>query len=86
MAITEAQLKVSQTLQSIAHGLDEVLTEQTGVKMGFALFIFNEEHDGHLQYVSNCARPEVLEALKDFLARQDTPLIEVPLHEKLNPQ
>ncbi|MET4190620.1 MULTISPECIES: hypothetical protein [unclassified Bradyrhizobium] len=60
-------------LQSLAKGIENVLTNVAGKKVAFALIVWEERDDPVLptqaNYVSNCLRPDVAKALKDMLAR-----------------
>lgn len=57
---TAADVKVSEALQAIGGGLEDMLAEVTGKKYGFALFVFPFEEGGTGSYISNAA-PESVE-------------------------
>ena len=71
-----AAVKVSRALQAIAAGLEDVLRETGGERMGFVLLVgtLNREPT-ELSYVANIARDDAKKLLRDFLDRSgpDTP-------------
>lgn len=83
--VTDAQYCISLALQRIAKDIDNQLHEIAGMRVGFALLVFNEEPDSHTQYASNCVRANVAEALRDFLKMHDKGDLEndKPTHEKV---
>lgn len=61
-------------LQKLAEFLGkDVIPEAYGQRMGFALLIFpfDDGIDGRIDYVSNAARPEMLIAMKEFIANNE---------------
>lgn len=83
--VTEAQYRISLALQRITKDIDNQLNEIAGIRVGFALLVFNEEPDSHTQYASNCVRANVAEAMRDFLKMHDKGALEndKPTHEKV---
>jgi hypothetical protein len=63
----DAQAKLSLHLADIGRGLSEVLDEQAGERVLFALVIFGDGTDGRGQYVSNALREDVVKALQELL-------------------
>lgn len=74
----ESTLKVSRDLQGIADNLDKAITASAGERMGWSLVVFTE---GRASYISNCSRPEVIEAMKWLLTAWGEGLPDIPAHE-----
>lgn len=78
---TEQDVKVSQNLQAIAGGLDDVLAELAGEQYGFALFVFPLRKLGHGSYISNAEAADVAKTVREVLDRIDagkpTPAVHV---------
>jgi hypothetical protein len=75
------ETKASRVLQSIATVINDVLEDETGQPMGFALVVFNQAVDRRSSYVSNCNREDVTEALQELLQHWESGNPDVPLHE-----
>ena len=71
-------MKVSYSLQGIAQGLDDAITEIAGEQVGFALVVFTPDR---AQYVSNCDRSEVVAGLKELLTLWDEGMPDIPAHK-----
>lgn len=73
-----AQL-LSQQMQSIARRVKKELAQIPGNELGFCVIVSGP---GRLQYVSNCDRTEMAEALTSLVERWKTQKhIDVPHHE-----
>lgn len=80
----DGQAKLSPMLPIIAEALGEMLAEQAGEKVLFALHIFGSGNDGRGQYVSNAERADVIKALRELLERwEKTGGDDGPLHEHM---
>jgi len=71
-------IKVSQNLQALAHGIDDAITNVAGEKVGFALVVFTPSR---AQYVSNCDRAEVVAGLKELLEFWGRGLPDIHAHD-----
>ena len=63
-----------QDMQAIAVTLDKHLNGSGGERrIGFAVFVFEfgRTEGGRVNYVSNAARPEMITAVKEWLARAE---------------
>ena len=68
-----------ETLNAIASGLDNVLNgKDRRKKLGFALFVFEfgDVDANRVNYISNADRPEMLTAVREWLARAEGRVIE----------
>jgi hypothetical protein len=76
--ITRAQLEAPLT--GIARALDEALPGMVGVteRVGFAVFVFGFGQKGNIAYVSNSERSDMIEAVKEWLAKQEAGLLTDP--------
>ena len=62
--------KMEAEARTLAKLLDKGLQGQFGERMGFTLFLFT--FDGsELTYISNAQRPDMILAIKEWLAKQD---------------
>lgn len=60
--------------RALAEGIDDVLNgDRRPKKIGFALFVFEfgKTKNGNVNYVSNASRPEMIVAVKEWLARAE---------------
>ena len=73
--------KVSQELKSIMSTLNKVITDVAGQQMGVSLIVFNATPGTRLNYISNCDRLEVMQAMKSLLISWHEGLPNVPAHE-----
>ena len=79
MADAPIQSKHRETLNAIAKGLDDVLNGEAQPKtLGFALFVFEFGHieANRVNYISNASRPEMLVAVREWLARAEGRVVE----------
>lgn len=55
----------------IAHGLDEMLPKLvgSGQRVGFTLLLFEFGEKGNLAYISNAKRADMIQTIKEWLAR-----------------
>ena len=81
MSLTDADRKVSVHLRAIAAGIDQALTKVAGQPMGFCLVVFNAEQASRTNYVSNCERNAVMEAMKELIEEWEKGLPDIPAHE-----
>lgn len=68
------QAQFIEQMNAIASVLDEVLnSKQRPPKVGFALLCFNLEvdADSRTNYICNCERKDMLNAMKEFIARAE---------------
>lgn len=68
-----------QDLQAIAVTLDKHLNGSEGERQfGFAVFVFEfgKTEGGRINYISNAARPEMIVAVKEWLARVEGRYVE----------
>ena len=79
--MNEATIKLSRNLPGIAQGLDDVISDVAGGRIGFALVVFTE---GRASYVSNCGRSEVVRELRNLLERGERVVLKAksPLESK----
>ena len=67
------------TMNALAAALDEIFN---GTKKGqerewgFAMLVFRFGEEGRCNYISNAQRPEMLTAMKEFIARAEGRLVE----------
>ncbi len=62
---------LESSARMLASAFDEILREKHGEKMGFAILVFNfGESSGGLAYISNARREDMIEAMKEFIARE----------------
>lgn len=70
--------KVSESMQGLAKGLDDILTELCGERIGFNLIIFTPER---ASYVSNCDRQQVIAELEHLLSLWKAGMPDVAAHK-----
>lgn len=81
--MSDATVKISQNLQGLAEGLDDVLEEIAGEKQGFILLTFPLNSDEtEVQYVSNAERDGAIEAIAELQRRWQEGEPDTPYHEK----
>jgi hypothetical protein len=61
----EAQYRAQ--MNQLAHFLGDELRPS-----GFALFVFDMNAPGRMNYISNASRPHMLEAMREFIARNNS--------------
>jgi hypothetical protein len=79
--IDNADVIVSLGMQELAKNIDAILEEITGQKMGFSLVVFNAVPGSRMNYISNCNRHEVMQAMKSLIHGWENGLPDVPAHE-----
>lgn len=81
--MSNADLQLSQKLQALAEGLDDVLGEQYGSRVGFVLILapFNQLPT-QVQYVSNVERNDAAGLIRELFDRWQLQLPDIPVHEK----
>lgn len=77
MSEIKKQQRIEGSLKLLAAGLNDVITEWFG-EMGFALVMFEFNHPGIGNYVSNAKREDMIKALRETADRleknQDIPV------------
>ncbi|GAB5451855.1 MAG: hypothetical protein Hals2KO_21830 [Halioglobus sp.] len=81
MKVAPEDRAVSESMQALADALHGLLEEIAGKPMGFSLIVFNAEPGSRLNYVSNCDRQEVMNAMKSLLAGWEGGMPDIPAHE-----
>lgn len=71
-------VKISQSLQALGQGLDEVIEGIAGKRVAFTLIIFT---DGRANYLSSCSREESVREIKNLLALWESGMPDIPAHE-----
>lgn len=81
--MSNADLQLSQKLQALCEGLDDVLGEQYGSRVGFVLILapFNQLPT-QVQYVSNVERNDAAGLIRELFDRWQLQLPDIPVHEK----
>ena len=69
---------ISKALKPLASGIDESITDLVGHHVGFCLVVFT---DGRAQYVSNCDRKEVADALRELPTGWEQGMPDIKAHE-----
>lgn len=80
MPLSDAGRRTSEVMQAYAEVIDETLQQITGEKMGFCLVVFPETDGSLCNYISNCDRKEVKDALEHLIMRWDMGMRDVPAH------
>ncbi len=70
-------IAVSLSLQQLAQEIDDFLTLRAGERVPFTVTL---QIGGVAQYVSNCARSDGKQMLRDLLARWDAGRADIPAH------
>jgi len=81
MKLAAPDRKISEELQKIAALLESEIEKAAGQRMGFTLVIFNAEAGSRMNYVSNCDRDEVANALISLLAGWGKGMPDIPAHK-----
>ena len=81
MNISTPDRKVSEQLQVIAKELDERLENVAGQRMSFSLVVFNAEPGSRMNYVANCQRQDVADAMKSLLKGWEQGMPDIKTHE-----
>jgi len=72
---------VSEQLRDIADELDKRLLDVAGQSMNFSLLIFQAEEGSRMNYISNCERDSVLQALKSLVHGWEQGMPDIKAHE-----
>ncbi len=70
-------IAVSLSLQQLASEIDDFLTLRAGERVPFTLTL---QIGGVAQYVSNCARADGVQMIRDLLARWEAGRADIPAH------
>ena len=81
MKVASPDMKVSQELQKIADELNKRLEDVAGQRMNFSLVVFNSEPGSRMNYVSNCNRDDVANAMQSLLIGWGKGMPDIPAHE-----
>mgnify|MGYP003112931888 CR=1 FL=1 len=73
--------RASEALQIIAGAVEDMLKMACSKEMGFCLVVFPTETNSRASYISNCDRPEVIEALKTLLGHWGEGMPDITAHE-----
>jgi len=65
------------TMNRLAEVLDDALNKYAPKKYGFTLLVFEfNTTDGRMNYISNANRPEMITAMKEFIANCEGRMID----------
>ena len=81
MKLATPDRKVSEQLRQIADELDKRLEDVAGQRMSFSLIVINAEPGSRMNYVANCNRDDVANALSSLLAGWGKGMPDIPAHE-----
>lgn len=81
MKVATPDRKISEELQAIAAELEDRVSAVACQRMGFCLVIFNAEAGSRMNYVSNCDREEVANALTSLLVGWGKGMPDIPAHK-----
>lgn len=62
---------IFNVMQGLGRTLGEIINEKADHPMCFVLMVFDIGEGGRTSYISNGRREDIIEALKEFIARQD---------------
>lgn len=79
--VSKEDMAISEAMQALAGSLSAVLEDIAGKPMGFSLIVFNAEAGSRMNYVSNCDRQEVINAMESLLAGWKGGMPDIPAHE-----
>lgn len=83
MPIGPPDRKLSRNLQAIAGGLEDILKELYGEKIGFILVLSPlNRRTPEVQYIANVDRADATKILRTLIERWDTALPDIPAHSK----
>ena len=77
MTNTARSIALSLSMQQLARVVDDFLANRAGERLPFVLML---QLDGAAQYVSNCARADGAQMIRDLLARWDAGRADIPAH------
>ena len=75
------EIAISKELQKLAKNIDKKIHKVAGQRLGFSLVIFNNEPGARINYISNCDRKEVINALQSLLIGWGEGMPDVPAHK-----
>lgn len=81
MNVAPEDRAISEAMQYIAAELEDRLESIAGRQMGFSLIVFNTEAGSRMNYVSNCDRTEVVNAMKSLLVGWGEGMPDIPAHK-----
>lgn len=70
-------IAISMSLQQLAQEVDDFLALRAGERVPFAITL---RVGGVAQYVSNCARSDGVQMIRDLLARWEAGRADIPAH------
>jgi len=73
-----ATIRLSEKLQDIARGLDEMIEAVAGERIGFTLLVFTE---GRASYISTVARDDSVREIRYLLDLWAKGMPDVPAHD-----
>lgn len=74
----QSTIQLSQKLQAIAQGLDEVIEEAAGERVGFTLIVFTEQR---ASYISTVKREDSVREIKNLLQVWGEGMPDIPAHD-----
>lgn len=81
MKLSAPDRKISEQLKSIADKLDKQLETIAGQRMSFSLVVFNAEAESRMNYIANCNRQDVANAMKSLLHGWEQGMPDIKAHE-----
>lgn len=81
MKVAREDIAISKAMQGLASTLSDQLEGIAGRPMGFSLVVFNAEAGSRMNYVSNCDRQEVYNALKSLISGWEAGMPDIKSHE-----
>lgn len=73
---------ISKILQPLAKDIANCLEEAAEQKIGFSLVVFPITEQANMQYVSNCKRTEVVDALQSLIDGWRQGMPDIPAHKR----
>lgn len=80
-AAQKVDRRVSERLQELGKSLDAQIEEMAGERLGFVLLVFSPVAGERMNYISNCPRPEMQNAMASLLKGWQSGMPDVPAHE-----
>jgi len=81
MSTAPEDLAVSEGLQELADQVSDLIEALAGKRMGFSLLVFNTDPGSRMNYVSNCKREEVVNAMRSLLHGWEQGMPDIPAHK-----
>ena len=78
---TTPEEKISIVMQELAAAIDESIQRLVGDKMAFSFVVFPLTEKGRVNYIANCDREYVQDALKQLLNHWNNGRPDVPAHK-----